>query len=103
MSPAPNKRIGNRLERKIVEAFEEAGYPAERAWGSDGRALGEAEGVDVKVRLNDLADLRIQAKRRKALAAYLEPPEGCDIVIVQKPRKEPLAVIPLSLLLELLP
>ena len=100
--PSKNKRIGNRLEREIVKRFEDAGYEAERAYGSDGRALGEKETVDVKVRLNELVDLRIQAKRRKTLAKYLEPPDGADITIVQKPYREPLVVIPLPLFLELI-
>ena len=45
--PHPSKRKGDRGERMVVQAARDAGLEAVRARGSDGRALGEAETVDV--------------------------------------------------------
>jgi 8-oxo-dGTP pyrophosphatase MutT (NUDIX family) len=100
----PSKRKGNRFERELREAFEEAGLRAERAWASNGSALttdgGEqcAEGVDLLVE----GGLKVQAKRRASVAQYLSPPEGAHLTIVREDRAEALCVLPLPLLLRLL-
>jgi len=86
-----NKQRGNELERALVQEAKEAGLSAIRAWGSNGRALGEAETVDCIV-----DNVRIQAKRRKKLPEYLQVPEGADIVVFRQDRYEPLALIPYS-------
>ena len=57
------KRKGSNFERELVNEAKERGLNAERAYASNGRALGEAEEVDLMVN-----GCRIQAKRRKALA-----------------------------------
>jgi hypothetical protein len=54
---------------------------AMRAWGSNGLAFGETEEVDCKI-----AECRVQAKRRKTLPAYLQIPEGCDVVAFRQDR-----------------
>lgn len=65
------------FEREIVNQFKEAGFDAKRAFGSNGKTLGEAEDVDVIVsrpadKVNNTVNtklffkpLRIQTKRRK--------------------------------------
>lgn len=100
----PSKRKGNRFERELRNAFEEAGLRAERAWGSDGRALttdgGECCTADVDLLVE--GGLKVQAKRRKKVAQYLRPPEGAHLTIVREDRADALAVVPLELLVRLL-
>ena len=93
----PNKRRGNRYERELVNEAKAAGLDAERAYASNGRSLGEAETVDVTVE-----GFRVQAKRRKSIAGYLTPPEGCDCVAVREARGESLVVLPYDRFLELI-
>lgn len=95
--PSKNARRGSDFEREIVKKARDAGFRAERAWGSNGRALGEAETVDVLIN-----DIRVQAKRRKSIAAYFNIPPGADIVVVKQDRRELLAVIPFDMLLRLM-
>jgi hypothetical protein len=97
----PQRQKGNRLENKIVQMAQEAGIKAVRAWGSNGKSLGLTDDVDVL-----MGPYKIQAKARKAIADFIKPPPGADITVVQEIRKghteEPLAVLPLKLLLEIL-
>ena len=73
-----SKAKGNRIEREVVNIFKEYGYECQRAWGSDGRAMGEHEEVDVKVQINN-EKFKIQVKGRKAIADYIKP----DTTVVQ--------------------
>lgn len=101
----PSKRKGNEYEREIVRDAEAVGLEAERAYASDGRSLGEAEECDVLIRGRDdmvLEAVRVQAKRRKSVANYLQPPEGADINVVRENYGDSLAVVPWDLFLELL-
>ena len=41
-----SKQKGNRFERECVKIAETHGFSAQRAYGSNGRALGESETVD---------------------------------------------------------
>jgi Holliday junction resolvase len=103
--PHSSKRKGNRYEREVVADAEAAGLDAERAYASDGRSLGEAEECDVLIRRRDanvLDAVRVQAKRRKTIAQYLQPPEGADVVVTREDRGDSLAVVPLRLFLNLL-
>jgi len=93
--PHPNKRPGNRYERELVKKADAAGLDAERAWASNGRSLGEAEGVDVLLYAADGSPWTVQAKRRKRVAGYLTPPDGCDVTSVRADRAETLVVVPL--------
>jgi len=93
----PSKAKGNRLEREVVKIAIDSGFTAERAYGSNGKSLGLSEDVDVKI--NEYA---VQCKARKSIADYIKPPESCDFTVVKENRGEPLAVIPLKRLLELL-
>ena len=86
--PSKNKRRGNDFEVELREAAKAAGFQAVRAWGSDGRSLGEAADVDLVVN-----GFKVQAKRRKKLPAYLEIPDSCDIVAFKQDRKKPMVLI----------
>jgi hypothetical protein len=67
---------------------------------SNGRALGESKGVDLVLGLQ--GEWRVQAKRRKSVANYLQPPEGCDVTVVREDYGESLAILPYETLLQLL-
>lgn len=96
-----SKRKGDRFERELVNEAKDAGVFAQRAFMSNGRALGEAETVDVA--LGDQGEWTVQAKRRKRIAKYLKPPEGCDLVALREDRGESLVVLPFSTFLTLIP
>jgi Holliday junction resolvase len=85
----PSKQKGNRFERLIVDKAQSYGIGAERAWGSNGRALGMHEEVDVLLE----GDLRIQAKCRKKIAEWLKPSEVVDAVVVKEDRGETYIII----------
>lgn len=73
-----NKRRGFAYEAELVKEAEAVGLEAKRAWGSNGESLGEAADVDLVV-----SGKRIQAKRRKSLAAFLRPSETVDAVVTR--------------------
>jgi len=103
--PHPSKRKANRHERELVKIAEAKGLEAERAYASNGESLGEVKACDVLVRGRDadvMDGLRIQAKRRKSIASYLEPPEGTDVVVVREDRADNLVVLPFKDFLDLL-
>lgn len=95
--PSKNKSRGNTFEYYIVKRAKELHMDAVRAYGSDGRSLGESEKVDVKV-----GKWRIQAKKRKCLPAYLKIDEGVDAVVFSTDRKEPQVLITLEQFLTLI-
>ena len=102
--PHPSKRKGNRFERSVVKAAEQAGLEAERAFASDGRSLGETEATDVLVRHPEanISDCtRLQCKRRKSVAKYLTC-ENADVTVIREDYGDPLAVVPLDVLFRLL-
>lgn len=84
----PNKAKGNRFERQLVDIATESGMEAKRAWGSNGESLGHSEEVDLVIE-----NLRIQAKIRKKLPAYLQVPDGCDMVAFRQDRGDPLVLM----------
>ena len=84
----PSKSKGNRFERELVNQARAAGLEAARAFASNGQSLGEAEAVDVVVN-----GMRIQAKRRKSLASYLQIPDDCDAVAFRQDRGPTLVLI----------
>lgn len=95
--PAKNKIRGNNLERELVNQAQEQGLKSVRAYGSDGRALGEEPTVDIQI-----ADKNFQVKRRKKLAKFLEIPPTCEGVIFKQDYKKPLILIPYSTYLDML-
>ena len=88
--PAKNKSRGNRLERKIVNMAKGLGLSAQRAWGSDGRALGMIAEVDC------IIDGRtIQCKKRKTWPQWMTVPKGVDYQVIEKDYGEPMIVMPI--------
>ena len=84
----PSRAKGTSYERELVNQAALAGQCAERAWGSDGRSRGWAEGVDLHIN-----GCRVQAKRRKKLPAFLKPPEGADVVAFREDRGSSYAML----------
>lgn len=84
----PSKRKGNAYERELVSQAEASGLTAKRAYASNGEALGHHAEVDLLV-----DGKRIQAKRRKALAAWMRPNDNVDAVCVREDRGETLVVL----------
>ena len=80
--PNKSKAKGNRFEREIVDAVELHEVKAVRAWGSNGKALGHHEEVDILI--DD--DIKVQAKVRKALPKWIKPSQEVDIQIIKEDR-----------------
>ena len=85
---SPSKRKGNTFEREVVNQAKEFGLKSIRAYASNGKSLGEAEDVDVKIE-----SLKGQCKRWKRIAQWLKPPESCDIALVREDRGETYVII----------
>lgn len=84
----PSKRKGTGFERELVNEATAAGLVAERAYASNGRALGCAEVVDLAV-----AGMRLQAKRRRKLAKDYRVPEGADGTVFREDHGETFVLI----------
>ena len=78
----PSKNKGNRFEREIVKAVELHEVKCVRAWGSNGKALGCHEEVDILI--DD--EIKVQAKVRKALQNWIRPSENVDVQIIKEDR-----------------
>ena len=88
--------------QEIVNIFKTYNWEAERAWGSNGKAMGEHEEVDIKA-YKDEIKLLVQVKARKAIADYIKPNNDIvDIQIVKEDRMNPLVVIDIDLFLQLI-
>ena len=98
----PSKVKGNTYERELVQQAQEAGIEAERAWGSNGRALGFHEEVDCVLHVSQNLKFKVQAKRRKKVADYIKPSVFVDLQLIREDRGESLAVIRYKDLLEIL-
>jgi Holliday junction resolvase len=98
----PSKQKGNRYEREVVDKAKEYGLDAERAWGSNGKALGYTEDVDCVITYGNGKKLLTQLKRRKAISNYLKPSVNVDAQIFREDRGDSYALIRLNDLLELL-
>ncbi len=61
----------------------ERGITAERAYASNGRALGCSEEVDLLIN-----GCRVQAKRRKKIAKDFRVPDGADVVAFREDNGE---------------
>ena len=84
-----SKNKGHGFERELVQKAKAFGLEAERAYASNGRALGETEAVDAIV-----GGARIQAKRRKSIASFLQIPAGADAVVFREDRGTALVLLP---------
>ncbi len=91
----PGKRSrdkGVRIERELVRLAQRRGLEAMRAWGSDGRTLGENADVDVRIE-----QVTVQVKARHRLPKWLK--SEADVLVLKETRGPWLAVIPLEWLL----
>tara|TARA_R100001244_G_scaffold70176_1_gene57061 strand:+ start:538 stop:831 length:294 start_codon:yes stop_codon:yes gene_type:complete len=79
--PSKSKQKGSRFERECVDIAKEKGFKAKRAWGSDGRSLGETAEVDLMI-----DNYKAQCKVRKRVAKWLKPTDEVDIQIVKEDR-----------------
>ena len=86
--PNRSKQKGNRFERQIVQMCTEKDIPSKRAWGSNGMSLGLPEEVDVLID----SEIRVQAKVRKAMGAWMLPSPEVDIQVIKRDRGETLSV-----------
>ena len=82
--PNASARKGYTGEAQVVSILRDLGFKAVRAFGSDGRALGEASDIDVKATKGDIT-LLIQVKRRKKIADYLKF-NNANVVAVRQDR-----------------
>ena len=80
--PNKSKLKGNKFERDIVKAVELHDIKCVRAWGSNGKAFGHNEEVDILI--ND--EIKVQAKVRKALPKWIAPSEHVDVQIIKENR-----------------
>lgn len=83
-----NKKRGYKFEYELVKDAERHGLIAERAWGSNGRALGFHESVDLSV-----SGCRVQAKRCKTIANKFKPNAHQDAVAFREDFGETLITI----------
>lgn len=79
----PSKRKGNGFEREVVTILRAFGWEAERAWGSNGASIGEAQDVDVKATPKHGPTLRVQCKRRATVSKDLRVPDSCDCTVLR--------------------
>jgi Holliday junction resolvase len=89
-------------EREIVKEFEADGFRAKRAWGSNGRALGLHEEVDIVVHMKTSPDVHLQAKRKATIAGYIKPTPQVMAQVIREDRGDSYAVLPLSTFIKLL-
>jgi Holliday junction resolvase len=94
-----SRQKGNRLERELVHALQNAGFAAERVPLSG--AAGGRFGADLSVPLLG-ADRRVEVKCRgdgfRQLYTWLN---GADLLIVRADRSEPLVVVPFHFAIEI--
>jgi len=95
--PSKSKSKGNRFERLCVNIAKEYNIKAIRAWGSDGRSLGEDSEVDVM-----LGKYKAQCKSRKRIAKWLKPNTIIDFQLVKEDRGQIYAILTYESLLKLI-
>lgn len=100
--PSKSKKKGYTYEAELVKALEARGLTAERAWGSNGKAIGETDDVDIVFLDSEGFRWKVQAKRRASLPSYIKPPEGAHVTMLREDRGQTMVVIPLELWLEML-
>jgi len=81
----PSKQKGNRFERELVEIAKAHSMDAKRAWGSNGKAMGLHEEVDIELIVGD-KKLHLQAKRRARLPSYIKPNEHVQAQVIREDR-----------------
>jgi uncharacterized protein YfaP (DUF2135 family) len=94
--PSKSKAKGNRFERLCVDIAKRHGLNSQRAWGSDGRSMGEHQEVDVKIE-----EYKLQCKTRKRVAKWLKPSKEVDVQVVKEDGGEVFVIQPLEKWLEM--
>ena len=92
-----NKARGKTLERDAVALAKSFGFTAQRGWGSDGRAMGEHQEVDIKIE-----DYKFQCKRKVKFPDWLQRNNVVDGHIIRQDNEVAMVVIPLKFFLALL-
>lgn len=100
MAGNANRRLGFGFEREVKKVLIEAGYEAERMWGSDGRSRGLDKEVDIIWQRGDRT-ITLQAKRKKVLPKYLKT-GAVDATVFREDRGDTYVLIPLNTLIKLL-
>lgn len=93
-----NRDRGFRAERKVVHRFLNEGIKAERTYGSNGASRGLPSDVDIIIE----GDTYLQSKVKKKLPAYLHLPDHLYAHVLMEDRKEPLVVLRLSSVIDLM-
>jgi hypothetical protein len=78
----PSKAKGSGFEVECVKVALFRGHKAKRAWGSNGRAMGEHEEVDLVI-----DNMKFQCKRRAKIAQDLFPGVNVDAQIIRADRQ----------------
>ena len=94
--PSKSKAKGNRFERLCVDIAKKHGLSSQRAWGSDGRSMGEHQEVDIKIE-----EYKLQCKTRKRVAKWLKPSKEVDVQVVKEDGGEVFVIQPLEKWLEM--
>ena len=94
--PSKSKAKGNRFERLCVDIAKRHGLSSQRAWGSDGRSMGEHQEVDIKIE-----EYKLQCKTRKRVAKWLKPSKEVDAQVVKEDGGEVFVIQPLETWLEM--
>ena len=74
-----------------MQTAQAQGIEAKRAYASNGKSLGLAEDVDCLI-----GGYRVQAKRRKKIAAHLQPSDTVDAVATRQDKGETLVIMRLA-------
>lgn len=93
-----SRRKGMGFERELVNQAKAAGIPAYRCWGSDGRSHGLPKEVDLVLN----GSIKLQAKRRSKLPAWLGFTDALDGVVLRQDHGETMAVISWEWLLSIM-
>jgi hypothetical protein len=97
MGGRSSRTKGFGYEREIVNQAKDAGFEAERCYGSNGQSRGLHNEVDVVI-----GDEHFQAKRYKRVAQWLRPHEAVlGVIFREDGNTESLVCIPLSHYLKL--
>lgn len=96
-----SKAKGYRAEVEVVETLRSLGCKAERAWGSNGKARGWHEEVDVEFEARQRT-FSVQVKSRRKLPDYIAPNENVFMQVIKQDRGPLMAVLPLERLITLI-
>jgi hypothetical protein len=92
---SPSKKKGYAFEVECVKAAQALGFEAQRAWGSNGKAMGEHEEVDVLI-----GGTPYQCKRRQKINKDMFPGKNVEGQIIRADRQDgAYVVLSLSLFL----